>query len=522
MILKASMQPHPYSGSPSFGKIRNFLWPIKSYEIKKFMPMCLMMFFMIFNYTVLRNTKDSFVMPLAGAEVIPFLKGGIVMPFSLLFVAVYAKMANALKRERLFYATIGFFLVFFVFFIFVLYPNREVIQPSSELIKRLQVNYKSLQHIFPLFGSWIYMIFYVFAEMWGSVIINLLFWQFANEITRTQEAKRFYTMFGFIGHAALIVGGFAVKKSCELTTGPEACSQYLVYSLGQVIISGLIIMGIYRWMNTAVLTHSKYCPMVDTPNERVSEKRTKLSLGESFKLILSSKYLGLIAFLVFSNAFTMNILGLLWKKQLQLQYPDPIAYASFMGNYSVLTGILTVTIIFFFKGVVSRFGWFKAAIATPLILLVTSVLLFSSMFFGEVITPLTVLFGASPLMLAVFISTSQQIVGKSAKYALFDPTKEMAYIPLDDELKIKGKAAVDVSIHQFGKAAGGYLIGGMLVGFVADHLISIAPYFAGFVFITIFLWILAVWVLNRKYLEAVNMTAEGGEDLLPNRKRGAG
>jgi AAA family ATP:ADP antiporter len=105
-------------------------------------------------------------------------------------------------------------------------------------------------------------------------------------------------------------------------------------------------------------------------------------------------------------------------------------------------------------------------------------------------------------MLAVLISTSQQIIGKSAKYALFDPTKEMAYIPLNDELKVKGKAAVDVSIHQLGKASGGYLTGGLLVAFMADHLIQIAPYFAGFVFLFISFWMMAVLVLNREYQKA--------------------
>jgi ATP:ADP antiporter, AAA family len=501
------MMPQPHTGQPTFGKIRQFLWPIHGYETKKFLPMCLMMFFMIFNYTVLRNTKDSLVMPMAGAEVIPFLKGGIVMPFSLLFVAVYAKMANVLKREMLFYSTIGIFLVFFIFFILVLYPNRDFVQPSAAMIRDLQQNYKSLQHIFPLFGSWIYMAFYVFAELWGAVIINLLFWQFANEITRIQEAKRFYTMFGFIGHAALIAGGFAVKKSCELTEGPDACSQYLTYSLGQVIISGIIIIAIYRWLNVSVLTNKRYYdPKIS--EDKVSEKKTSLSLTNSFKLIFSSKYLGLIAFLVFSFSFSMYILGLLWKKQLQLQYPDPIAYADFMGNYSMLTGVLTVTIIFFFKGVVSHFGWFRGAVATPLILFFTSIVLFGSMFFTDLFSPFLMIFGTSPLMLAVLISTLQQIIGKSSKYALFDPTKEMAYIPLNDELKVKGKAAVDVSIHQFGKAAGGYLTGGLLVGLMADHLIEVAPYFAGFVFITIILWIGAVWILNKEYHHAIHLHNE--------------
>lgn len=41
------------------------------------------------------------------------------------------------------------------------------------------------------------------------------------------------------------------------------------------------------------------------------------------------------------------------------------------------------------------------------------------------------------LMLAVWVGMVQNVLSKATKYALFDPTKEMAYIPLDKESKAR-------------------------------------------------------------------------------------
>ncbi len=484
--------------SSEFGKVRAFLWPIRSNEAKKFLPVSLIMFFTIFNYTVLRNTKDALIMTEAGAEVLPFLKGGVVLPCSLLFVAIYTKIANVLSREHLYYAVVCFFLGFFVLFGLVLHPYRDVLQMSPETMQNMKDAFPHLQHFVPLFGVWIYTAFYVFAELWGAVILNLSFWQFANEVTRTSEAKRFYSMFGLIGHLALILAGYTVGVNCEFDGDSTSCEGYIRGTLTVVLAAGACMLALYYWLNRSVLTDPTY---YDGASQLVKgeSRKLKLSLMQSFRYILSSPYLGLIATLVFGYAFSMNLLGIMWKKQLSLQYPTTREYAAFMGNFSIYTGIVTVSVIFLSKGLVSKFGWRWGALATPLILFLTALAFFSFLFFKENLTGVMAMLGTTPLMMAVIVSTAQTLLSKSSKYSLFDPTKEMAYIPLDQELKIKGKAAVDVTVHQFGKAAGGYVSGFLLVVLAAGDLMSIAPYLAGVILLAIIAWLVAVKVLDRMY-----------------------
>lgn len=504
-----------------FSPWREALWPIHGYEMKKFFPMSLIMFCVLFNYTALRNLKDGLIItaPGSGAEVVNFLKAWIVFPASIGFVILYAKLNNMFTQYQLYYVTLFPFIIFFALFGFVLYPNKELLHPSLETVQYLQQAYPNFKWVFPIYGYWTYAVFYTMAELWGNIGITLLFWQFANETTRTNEAKRFYGLFGLAGNTALIGAGVIVKhfmsgKKATLASSTLAESSVVVDHFGNgiqsitlfVLFMFFAIIALYAWLNHVVLKDPRFA---FERGEGGSKKKSKekLSVKESFKLILRSPYLGYIAILMLAYGVTINLTEVTWKDQVKIAYPDPSDYTGFMADFFFWTGVITMLLIYSAKNLVRRFGWTMGAMATPVMMLITGPLFFLFVIFREDLQWMTDWFSATPVIMAVMIGAIQNVLSKGTKYSLFDPTKEMAYMPLDDTQRRKGKAAVDVAAGRMGKSAGGHIQQVLLI-VTAGTQLTIAPYLALFLCVLIGAWIWAVYRLSYAY-----------EDLLEQRRR---
>jgi AAA family ATP:ADP antiporter len=485
-----------------FGKWRSLLWPIHTFELKKLLPMFLMFFLINFNYTILRDTKDTLIVTASGsgAEVIPFLKFWGVLPCAIIFMLIYAKLSNKLTKQGLFYATIVPFIVFFGLFATVLYPAREFLHPINVCNHLQAVLPQGFMGLIAILRNWTFSLFYIMSELWGSVVLSLLFWGFANDIMKVTEAKRFYSLLGVGANLALLISGPCIILASDIrkkvAVGVDAWGISLYFLMSMIVVSGALIIVLYYWINKNILNDARFY----SPDQvKVQKKqKPKMSMKDSFAFLLKSKYLGLLALLVISYGISINIIEVTWKSQLKLLYPLANDYSTFMGKFSFCTGLFSVFMMLFVGGnVIRRLGWGFAAKLTPIVLFITGLFFFAFMIFRDQAMGYVAMIGTSPLMLAVLVGAAQNILSKSCKYSLFDPTKEMAYIPLDNESKVKGKAAIDVVGARLGKSGGSLIQQGLIVAF--GSLAAITPYLAAILFVIIAIWLVSANKLSKLF-----------------------
>lgn len=488
---------------PEFTGMRARLWPIHTYELKKFIPLGIIMFCLLFNYTVLRDMKDALVLGSSGAATMTFLKTSCVTPAAILFVILYAKLSNALSRENVFYAVVTPFLIFFGAFAFVIYPNLQVLHPSQESVLALHAAYPALSGFIDIYAYWAFSLFYVLSEIWGSAMIALMFWQFANHVVRLRESKRFYGLFAVIGNAALLASGPTVSfcsRNVESIvsegTDPFQITLYLLMSC--VVILGLLAMYVYRWMHQNVLNDKLYFD--PTESGAPKKKKEKPGLWESLKIIIKSPELGLIALLIMAYGVTINLVEVQWKNQLGLFCSgDKNLIGGYMGDLSYYTGWATIIFgLTLGSNILRKVSWAKAAMITPLAILIGGGAFFCFILAEGLVDPFLQYFKTNAVTAAMFIGLGVVVISKSVKYALFDPTKEMAYIPLDEELKSKGKAAVDVIGGRAGKAGGAGVQQLLLMAFATKDVVAIAPIAFGTFIVIAIAWLFAVKALSVK------------------------
>jgi ATP:ADP antiporter, AAA family len=442
------------------------VFPIYPKELAKFFSLSFMMFWIVFVFTMTRDTKDALIVTNCGAEAIAFLKVYGVVPAAALFMITYAKLANNLSPRTLFYVTLAPFFIFYALFAFVLYPLRDILHPLS-----IKVPEGGLSFAVNLFRHWTFSLYYIITELWGSAGIPLLFWSCANDVVQIDQvgsslpcltfitsafyrhqscrpshylfllslkAKRLYPLIALIGNLGPILSGVAmtvVSNAVSKTNSNDevAFEVSLKILTGMMCGAGALVTGLHWYIHklTDGEKEERIRVQLLTPQGRATRlakeakkkldkiaehKKPKLSFIESLRVLGSDKYLRNIATMVLAYGLTMEFTEIIWKSSVKSLFPVKSDYLNFNGRYSTMIGICSFLMMFVGAKVVDVLGWRAGAMMTPVMMAVLALPFFASIIIGGTKSPET-------LKIAVYVGLVQNVLSKATKYAIFDPTK---------------------------------------------------------------------------------------------------
>lgn len=501
-----------------FSRFRSLFWPIHRFELGRFLPMLLIYSLIVFNYSVLRAAKDALVItaPSSGAEAIPFIKVWAILPMAILFTFIFTRLSNKYHRDRVFYIMMWTFLSFFALFAFILYPLRDYLHPNGLADHLQSILPQGFSGLIAIFRNWTFTMFYVMSELWGTTIMTVLFWGFANEVTSVKDAKRYYAILGLGANIGTIIAGqVAIFLSSEflfqrLSLVQDRWGQSLILLTTLVVVTGAAALLLYRYLTTRTLPEEEREAAQISEKEKQEEKaKLKMGIRKNFAYLAKSPYLVCIALLVLAYNVSLNMIEVVWKDQLRILYPNPADYNAYMGQVLTFIGITSTIVSAFICGnVIRKYGWTVSALCTPIILLITGAFFFVFLLFKDfpMIGVVSTLLGTTPLALCVFFGSMQNCFSRAGKFTFFDATKEIAFIPLSKECKLKGKAAIDGVGSRLGKSGGSLVHQFLLMIFGS---VSLSTPYVGVILLIVFVgWIIAVRSLGRRFEEVTSQAKQ--------------
>jgi AAA family ATP:ADP antiporter len=140
----------------------------------------------------------------------------------------------------------------------------------------------------------------------------------------------------------------------------------------------------------------------------------------------------------------------------------------------------------------NRHGWFKAALVTPILTIFVAIFLMYVSYDESLSKEF------SPVSYGIVFVLMMMV--KQVKFFFFKPIKEMAYIPLKQEIKVKGKAFVDLFMERFA-----FVFGTMV--FAVSNMFSPVSYdiesiifkVSLLIIILSLLYLISIWALAPKF-----------------------
>ena len=200
-----------------------------------------------------------------------------------------------------------------------------------------------------------------------------------------------------------------------------------------------------------------------------------------------------------------------WKGQVKAAFANPNDYSRFMGSFWTYTGLVSMSFMLLGRILLTRMGYRVAVLFTPLVMALSG-LAFFVIVWMSLVSPAPDEDGAGALASA-YAGGLAVLVAKAAKYAFFDATKEIIFIPLDREAQSVGKAAIDVVAYRLSKSGGSFILQAVIFTFGSVNGVGSVPVAFAFALVVL-TWLFTAVVTGRiiHRAQAIEMTELDRED----------
>jgi AAA family ATP:ADP antiporter len=319
--------------------------------------------------------------------------------------------------------------------------------------------------LFQTQALWVAIAFYLWGLLMG-ILLTSQFWTLANVIYDARQAKR---LFGFIGGGAPLgglAGGLLATRATALGT-----FNLLLYSAGILLLAVVAVWYIVSREQPA-----------DTGASSAVESEKGVGAGEAIRLLRESKHLQIIALVIMFAAIGAQVI----EQQLNMAAEsskgrtDIDSITSFLATVAVwMSGIAFVIQVWLTSRIHRLLGIGFALLILPVSLGTTAVVM---------------LFNA-----ALWAPAVARVLDQSLRYTVDKTTREILFLPLPTDLKMRAKPFVDVTVDRVGKGIAGLLLLVLVQpwGLNLDwQRISYAS------LIMVGLWVFAAMAAKRGYLAA--------------------
>jgi AAA family ATP:ADP antiporter len=277
--------------------------------------------------------------------------------------------------------------------------------------------------LFKTNATWVSVAFYVAGLILGLLLISQ-FWTLANVVYDPRQAKR---LFGFIGAGAPL-GGIAGSALAAYAQQIGSVN-LLLPSAAFMVLCAALVAGIIRRERVEA--------------DPVAAARTEkgVNAAEAFNLLRSSKHLQIIALVISFAAVGASII----EQQLNMaaQAAKGAGATDSITAFLAQVGLWTSTIGFVVQ-----------------IWLTSKIHQYLGIGFALMVLPVSLGSTAIVMLLngALWAPGLARVLDQSLRYTVDKTTREILFLPLPSDIKLKAKSFLDVTVDRAAKALGALLL----------------------------------------------------------------